>query len=86
MYRQQQIRPHQTEPTGFHPSMLPPSPLLPQEERFVWTTGGDPDLSHKKEIDGGSAGVVHEVSSLHIRLGLRRVALSNFHWSGMFSK
>jgi len=33
----------------------------PETEDNDWTTGNDPDLSHKRIIDMGAFGEVHEV-------------------------
>jgi hypothetical protein len=38
--------------------------MADQNDRFAWTTGGDKALIHKRLIDAGGSGVVHEVCLL----------------------
>jgi len=44
-----------------HVAHVRTSIMTSQIDTFGWTTGGDPDLLHKKRIAGGAFGDVHEV-------------------------
>jgi hypothetical protein len=36
--------------------------IIAKVDDRAWTTGGDPDVSHRNVIDAGATGEVHEVS------------------------
>ena len=38
--------------------------MVEQKSRFAWTTGGDKRLLHKRWIETGGSGAVHEVCML----------------------
>ena len=35
--------------------------MTDNNDRFAWTTGGKAELRHKRRIDTGASGTVHEV-------------------------
>jgi len=66
-----------------HLESIPFQPLdqMTTPNRYVFTTGGDPDLVHKRKIDGGAVGEVHDVRFLILTILLvllMCVALPNF--------
>ena len=53
-----------------HLESIPFQPLdqMTTPNRYVFTTGGDPDLVHKRKIDRGAVGEVHEVRFLIVTI------------------